>query len=213
MRLLLASATRLDYWRRVKRRRRDKDHPETIDAILARAGESRFAPRQAPISIVHWREAVGPRIADQTVPVSLEGGTLLVRTRSSTWASELSMLSETILIRLRHMGVKVERLVFRTGKVELPHRPVERRQTRQVPPPAPLPSILRRELDGVADEELRESIRDAAARSIAIAANVSPRDARDPRVSGTKNAPPAQGSSADREAPPRNRAGDRGRSR
>ena len=197
----------------MKRRRRDKDHPETIDAILARAGESRFALKQAPISIVHWREAVGPRIADQTVPVSLENGTLLVRTRSSTWASELSMLSETILVRLRFMGVKVERLVFRTGKVELPHRPVERRATRQVPPPAPLPSILRRELDGVADEELRESIRDAAARSIAYAANVLPRDARDPRAAGTGSAPQARASSADREAAPRNRGGDRGRSR
>jgi len=197
----------------VKRRRREKDHPETIDAILARAGESRFAPRQAPISIVLWREAVGPRIADQTVPVSLENGTLLVRTRSSTWASELSMLSETILIRLRQTGVKVERLVFRTGKVELPHRPVERRQTRQVPPPAPLPSILKRELEGVADDDLRESIRDAAARSIAFAANVSPRDARDPRVAGTGNAQQGRASSADHEAAPRTRGGDRDRSR
>jgi hypothetical protein len=197
----------------VVRKRRKGDHPETIDAILARAGESRFSPRQAPISIVLWREAVGPRIADQTVPVSLDGGVLLVRTRSSTWASELSMLSETILLRLRQMGVRVDRLVFRTGKVELPHRPVERRTTRQVPPPAPLPSILRRELDGVADDDLRETIRDAAARSIAFASNVLPRDARDPRVAERESAPPGRGSSADREAAPRTRAGDRGRSR
>src|SRR6185295_15645478 len=110
-------------------------------------------------------------------------------------------------------GVKVERLVFRTGKVELPHRPVERRQTRLVPPPAPLPSGLRRELEGVADEELRELVRDAAARSIAFAANVSPRDARDPRVAGTKNAPRDPASSADREAAPRTRGGGRDRSR
>jgi hypothetical protein len=197
------------------RRRREKVYPETIDAILARAGESRFSPRQAPISIVLWREAVGPRIADQTVPVSLDGRTLLVRTRSSTWASELSMLSETILGRLRQMGVKVDRLVFRTGKIELPQRPVERRTTRQIPPPAVLPSVLRRELEGVGDDDLRESIRAAAAQSIAYSAwiNESQRDAPAPRGAGTKTAPQDPASSADHEAAPRTRGDGRDRSR
>ncbi len=194
--------------------RKQREHQlETIDAILARSGEDRFAPRRPPISLVAWRAAVGPRIADQTVPVTLDSGVLVVRTSSSTWASELSMLSETILARLRQSGVEVSRLVFRTGKIELPQRPVERRATRTVPPPVELPSTLRRELDGVADEELKAAIRDAAARSLANEAHESPRGARGPRGAETRSAPPDRADRADHEAERRNREGGRGRSR
>ena len=201
------------------KRRRSGDL-ETITAILARGGEDRFAPKQPPIPLAIWRQAVGPRIADQAVPVSLQregpARVLVIRASSSTWASELSMLAEPILARLRNHGLDVQRLLFRTGKLEQPFRPVERRTTREVPPPAPLPSILRRELEGVADDELRGAIAEAAARSLSFGTNViseSPRGARAPRSAGTENAPPGRTERADPEAAPRTRGGGRGRSR
>jgi len=197
------------------RRRHRLDHPETIDAILARGGEDRFAPTRSPISLTAWRSAVGPRIADQTVPVKLQreqgGAVLVVRASSSTWASELSMLAETIVARLRQHGLDVTRLVFRTGRVELPERPIERRATRRVPAPAPLPAPLRRDLDGVADDDLRAAIAEAAARSLAF--SESQRVARAPRSAETESAPPARTVRADRGGTPRNPEGGRGRSR
>jgi len=195
----------------VRKSRRRQDEPEPIDAILARAGEDRYALRRPAVPFVVWRAAVGPRIADQAVPLSLEGGTLLLRTTSSTWASELSMLSDVIRARLKEHGVEVERIRFRTGRLELPARPVERRATRTIPAPVPLPPPLRREVDGITDEELRAEVARAAAQSLAF--SESPRVARGPRSAGTESAPPARTAGADREGPPRNPAGGRGRSR
>lgn len=202
----------------MKRKWRTKlERPENIDAILARAGEDRFSPERPPVPIALWRASVGPRIADQAVPVAMhaEGGdrVLVVRASSSTWAQELSMLSEMILSRLRQNGVGVARLVFRTGRIEQPQRPPERRVTQKVPAPVALPKALARELDGVHDEELRAEIARAAARSLAFAANESPRVARAPRSAERETAPLDRTARPDREADPRNRGGDRGRSR
>jgi len=191
--------------------RRRKDDPEPIVAILARAGEDRYAPKRPPLPFVVWRAAVGPRIAEQAVPVSLDGGTLLLRTTSSTWASELSMLSDTIRARLREHGVVVDQLRFRTGRLELPTRPVERRATRTVPAPIPLPPTLRHDVEGIADEELRAEVARAAAQSLAV--TESQRAARGPRSAETGTAPPDRTAEAAREARPGSPAGGRGRSR
>jgi hypothetical protein len=193
------------------RQARRKDEPEPIDAILARAGEDRYAPKRPALPFVVWRAAVGPRIAEQAVPISLEGGTLLLRTTSSTWASELSMLGDVIRARLREHGVVVDQLRFRTGRLELPTRPVERRAMRTIPAPVPLPPPLRNEVDGIADDELRAEVARAAAQSLAF--NEWRRGARGPRSAGTESAPPDRTAAAAREAPPRSPSGDRGRSR
>lgn len=190
---------------------RRKDEPEPIDAILARAGEDRYAPKRPALPFVVWRAAVGPRIADQAVPLTLEGGVLVLRTTSSTWASELSMLSDVIRARLREHGVVVDQLRFRTGRLDLPARPVERRATRTVPAPVPLPPPLRRQLDEIADEELRAEVARAAAQSLAF--SESRRAAPAPRSAGTGTAPPDRTAAAAREAPPRSPADGRGRSR
>ena len=200
----------------MRKGRRRRDEPEPIDAILARAGEDRYAPRRPAVPFVVWRAAVGPRIADQAVPLSLEGGTLLLRTTSSTWASELSMLSDEIRARLKEHGLEVERIRFRTGRLELPARPVERRATRTIPAPVPLPTPLRREVDGIADDELRTEVARAAAQSLAFSwsgSSESPPAARGPRSAGTESAPPARSAGADPEGPPRSPSGGRGRSR
>jgi predicted nucleic acid-binding Zn ribbon protein len=40
-----------------------------------------------------WGSVVGERLADETAPVALEGGVLLVRASSSAWAAQVRFLS------------------------------------------------------------------------------------------------------------------------
>jgi predicted nucleic acid-binding Zn ribbon protein len=52
-----------------------------------------------------WAEAVGQRIAEQAAPVAERDGVLVVACHSSVWASELAMLSATLLEKLnRELG-------------------------------------------------------------------------------------------------------------
>lgn len=202
------------------RRRHTLQAPEPVDAILARAGEDRFAPDRPPISVPLWRTIVGPRVADRALPVRLENGNLLIRVATSAWAQELSMLSETILERLREHEIEVKRLSFRTGPIDPPQRPPERRQSTKVPPPAPIPPSIGQTLDAVFDDELRDAIRGAIAQSLATAAHVSgsapsesPRGAPAPRSAGRESAPPARDSPTGRGGTSRNRGGAGDRSR
>ena len=141
--------------------------PESIDGVISRAGEDRFALHRDPISARVWREAVGARIADRAKPTTLERGILTIRAATSVWASELSMLSDTLLTRLRAAGIQVRELRFRVGAIEPPARPPERRITRRIPPPAALPPELADEVARVADADLRESIATAARANLA----------------------------------------------
>src|SRR5260370_33659531 len=97
------------------RRRPHLHAPESLTAILDRAGESRFARAHSPIAPKLWRDAVGARIAERAHPVSIYGGVLLLRVPSSVWAHELSLLSETVGERLRERGVAGRELRFRVG--------------------------------------------------------------------------------------------------
>lgn len=148
--------------------------PETLEAVIGRAGEDRFARAKPPVGERIWRDAVGLRIAERARPVALERGVLTLRVATSVWANELSLLAPTILERLRAQRVPVTELRFRVGPVEAPPRPPERRTTRAVPTPAPLPIDLARALSGVDDDELRTAIADAASANLAWRAYVEP---------------------------------------
>src|SRR5512142_297721 len=113
--------------------------PETLEGVIDRAGENRFAPRKPPLPLAVWAAAVGLRVAERARPVDLQNGVLLVRVATSVWATELSLLQTSILERLRAEGVDVRELRFRVGAIDPPARPPERRATRKIPPPAPLP--------------------------------------------------------------------------
>lgn len=155
------------------RRRRPID-PEPLESLIERAGESRFALRQPPIPERVWREVVGLRIADRARPVSLDRGVLTLRAASSTWANELSLLAPTIIERLNERHIAVDSIRFRVGAVDPPPRPPERRVSRAVPPPAPLPRDLADQLRRVADDELREAIALAASSNLAWQSNIPP---------------------------------------
>lgn len=189
----------------MRRRRPQLYSPEPVDAILARAGEDRFAPDRAPISGPLWRTIVGPRVADRALPVKLDGGVLVIRAATSAWAQELSLLSDTLIERLRAHGIEVAKLSFRTGPIDPPARPPERRKSTKVPRPAPLPEAIEGTLAG------------AIAQSLATAAHVlavteSPPAARDPRSAAPENAPPGRGSASARAGTRRSPGGGPGRS-
>jgi len=172
---------------------------------------------RAPVSPRDWEAAVGSRIAARAQPVKLERGVLHVRAASSTWAQELSMLSEPILEQLKARGVAVESLRFRVGPVAPPARAETRHDVRTSPPAVKLPEALAAEINHVADEALREAIRHAASKNLgwqrmrsarkqdAATSATKTRDARAPRPVGPETDPPDRAAARASEAPRRTR--------
>ncbi len=161
-----------------------------MESLLLRAGEDRFAQRRAPFPARIWVYAVGPRVAERTRPVSLEGGVLVVRVATSVWANELSLLADSILPRLERAGVNARELRFRVGAIDPPPLQAETRAARKVPPPAPLPPELVSLLAGVADPELKEAIALAARSNLAWQAHTRPAPA--PPKGNRASAPPRE---------------------
>jgi hypothetical protein len=208
-----------------RRSRYPPSAPEPLRAILARAGENRFARTREAIPAALWRDAVGARIAERAVPISLEGGVLLLRVPSSVWASELSLLSDDVCARLGERGVKARELRFRVGTLPPVERPAERRVTRSVPHVREVPDEVARVLASVEDAELRGVIARAAAANLAWQTVVRPappavdgrfseaqRAARAPRSVAGETARPDQTSPASPADPRDTRAGGRDRS-
>src|SRR6188474_2353318 len=84
--------------------------PSTLAELLA--SSSMLGARTANISLADWQRAVGPRLAKKTLPERLAEGVLTVRVPSSTWAQELSFLSDMVVERLRAAGHAVQRMRF-----------------------------------------------------------------------------------------------------
>jgi hypothetical protein len=207
-----------------RRRTRDKlAAPEAFEAILERAGESRFARSRPPIAAAVWREAVGARVAERARPVTLDDGVLLLRVPSSVWAHELSLLADEVCARLRDRGIDARQLRFRVGQVPAVDRPPERRVARTVPSTFVVPAEVSSALAAVDDETLRGSIARAAAANLAwqtIARPAPPtevsearRAARAPRSSEGGSAPRDRETPASRAGGPGTGADGRGRSR
>jgi hypothetical protein len=197
--------------------------PEPMEAILDRAGESRFARSRSPIALKVWRDAVGPRIAERARPLLLWDGVLLLRVPSSVWAHELSLLAGEVCGRLRDRGVEARELRFRVGALEPVERPPERRVARAVPTPLAVPPEVARALDRMGDDGLRACIERAAAANLAWqsvsgrapAQEISEarRAARAPRGAATETSPRARAIPASRGGAPHTRGDGRGRSR
>jgi len=199
-----------------RRRRKKLFAPESIEHVLARAGEDRFAPNRAPIPPHVWAAAVGARIAERTRPIAVENGVLVVRTATSVWASELSLLSDALLARLRTAGIKVRALRFRVGAVEAPEHLPELRAAK-VPRPIELDPRIARTIAQIEDAELRDAITFAARANLAWqafnasgaqGASAAPRAARAPRDAETGNARPDRTRPTSRGAGRGSREGD-----
>jgi hypothetical protein len=210
-----------------RRRRKKMIAPEALQNVLARAGEDRFATNRTPLPPHVWAAAVGARIAERTRPLAIENGVLVVRAATSVWASELQLLSDALVARLRAAGVAVRALRFRVGTIEPPDRSIELR-TARVPRPIALHPQVARVLARVKDEELRETIAEAARSNLAWQAfnatpdersapsnpgerpgpSGAPRAARVPRDAETESAPPGRTSPGGSGAERGTRGGD-----
>ena len=63
-----------------------------------------------------WGDAVGAQIAGHVRPVRLDRGTLLVEADTSTWATQVKFLADTIITRLRDESrVEIERIEVRVS--------------------------------------------------------------------------------------------------
>lgn len=77
-----------------------------------------------------WREVVGDQVADHCVPETFEDGLLVVRTDSTSWATQVRLLVPQLLARLeKEVGVDVVRDVRVLG----PSGPGWGRGLRRVP--------------------------------------------------------------------------------
>jgi hypothetical protein len=197
--------------------------PESLEYILDRAGESRFARARPPIPMRLWREAVGPRIAERAQPISLWSGVLVLRVSTSVWAHELSLLSEEVCARLRERGVEARQLRFFVGAIAPAERPPERRIARAVPRTADIPRELAVALGRLSDAGLRSAIAQAAASNLAwqsaarpapaVAVSEALRGARAPRSAEEESARQDRTSPASRGGGPGTRANGPDRSR
>lgn len=133
--------------------------PATLSQLLS--SSPMLSARMANISLLDWRRAVGDRIAQKALPERLVDETLTVRVPSSTWAQELSLLSHTVLSRLKEAGHRVERLRFHVVPREPQRSPPVLQATR-----APLPPQLEASLERLNDPELRAIVGAAAAYSL-----------------------------------------------
>jgi predicted nucleic acid-binding Zn ribbon protein len=120
-----------------------------------------LSARSASISIADWRRAVGERLARKTHPERASDGVLTVRVPSSTWAQELSLLSDVVLERLSAAGHRLQKLRFQVS----PRQPTREAPVHQVQR-ASLPTSLRASLERVDDPELRAAIAEAASLSL-----------------------------------------------
>ena len=67
------------------------------------------------LAIAYWAEAVGPEAAASSIAETVRDGVLFVRTKSSVWSHELTLLKPQILKKLnaRLGGVLIKDIVYR----------------------------------------------------------------------------------------------------
>ena len=84
-------------------RRRDTrtSDPVPIGDIVDRLLQEDVFQRGMPIATLvrTWPQLVGERLAEATIPVSLEGGSLVVRAADGPWGAQAAYLSEEIRTR------------------------------------------------------------------------------------------------------------------
>lgn len=130
--------------------------PLSLGSVLGKS--ARLVPKHGSVPWLTWRDVVGNDVARRSSPRSAQGSTLFVTVSSSAWAQELSLLSDTILARLRKLGFRLTSLRFNVGVVELPKQaqPSARVERRSLPPE------LEHRLEAIEDPKLRALIEEAA---------------------------------------------------
>lgn len=132
---------------------------------------SRFGPAAGMTRIIDaWPSAVGATLARNAWPARLgRDGTLHVHTSSSSWAFELAQLEADVSRRLRDAlaADAPRRIRFVVGRLPEPGADPDEHASRKGPEPGPEEVARAAELAAaIDDEELREVVAKAAARSL-----------------------------------------------
>jgi predicted nucleic acid-binding Zn ribbon protein len=99
---------------------------ELIGRLVAERG---WQDTTAAASVLaNWDRLVGPEIADHCRPTSLQGGELVLVAESSAWATQLRLLTRTLVARLaERVGPGVVETVVVRGPVQADWRKGPRR--------------------------------------------------------------------------------------
>jgi len=172
----------LSHWARawnMRREPRKGSGPRPLGDLLRSFERGELTAQRGPVKPEIWQQIVGPRVADRSHPASLDAsGVLLVHVPDAVWAQELSLLSGTIVSRLRALGLAVQSLRFAIRKLAPPRRGATRFERRTVAAPVELPEDLRAQIEKIEDPGLREAMAAAASRSRAEQAAKERRCAR-----------------------------------
>lgn len=105
--------------RRPPRSDRPRGLGEVLDEVLADAAFARGLPVGRLAAA--WAEVVGPRLAAETAPVSLEAGVLAVAATTGPWGAQARFLADEIRRRANAvLGVEVVRAVRIVVRPERP---------------------------------------------------------------------------------------------
>jgi hypothetical protein len=152
-----------------KRRSRDaapSDLTTQITATMRELGRGR--PGMHPEIWARWREIVGEDVSRRAAPHGLRAGVLTIAVAGSTWMQELAFLKERLLARL---AAEVGGATVRDLRFVLARSPARREHAPPLAPEparedAPLPDDVRRAVDTIADEGLRDALARAASASL-----------------------------------------------
>jgi hypothetical protein len=162
-----------------------RNKPAALGSLLASSREAAARYAGTVIDREQWRQIVGERIAARTEPGAKRGRELTVHVASASWAQELSLLMNEIVVRLKAAGVHVDTVRFRVK--EIASEPRDPALPRPVYRKAALPNALNAELARIDDPELRAAISEAAALWLAL--DEAPNKAR---ASVRPSAPPPE---------------------
>jgi hypothetical protein len=170
-----------------------RDKPVSLGTLLATSREAAARLAGTAIDREQWRRVVGERIAARTEPGPKRGRELTVFVASASWAQELSLLVNEIVVRLKTAHVYVDSVRFRVREIAAPLRdpaapkPASRK--------AALPAKLLQQLGRIEDLELRDAIGEAAALWLARedasaqgASTSAKPGVRSPRAAGSQSA-------------------------
>jgi len=163
-----------------------RNKPAALGSLLASSREAAARYAGTAIDREQWRLIVGERIAARTEPGAKRGRELTVHVASASWAQELSLLVNEIVVRLKAAGIHVDTVRFRVKEVAAPARdPAARKPVYRK---AALPGALAEQLEQIDDSELRAAISEAAALWLAL--DEAPAKARATRRPPAPSAPP-----------------------
>jgi hypothetical protein len=163
-----------------------RNKPAALGSLLASSREAAARYAGTAIDREQWRQIVGERIAARTEPGAKRGRELTVHVASASWAQELSLLVNEIVVRLKAAGIHVDTVRFRVKEVAAPPRdPAARKPIYRK---AALPGALAAQLERIEDAELRDAIGEAAALWLAL--DEAPSKAQATRKAPSPSAPP-----------------------